>query len=282
MQRLKRKIYDRLQAVYTRDELKFVTIELLRYLPGLSENCYYTLPELPPSAERDRVLDDWLARLSAGEPLQYVVGHADFCSLKLKCDRRALIPRPETTELVGWIEEQETSRTAAFLDIGTGSGCIAIALARKRPEWNVTAWDISGDALSLAMENSIECGVRIEFERHDILNWQNEVPGRKYDIIASNPPYIASHERENMKRNVLEYEPHSALFVPDDDPLRFYRAIAGFGLSCLNEGGAIYFEINPLYADDMEAMLNGMGYAVTFRNDISGRRRMARIYLNHE
>lgn len=282
MRALKRKICNRLSGTYSPAELKMLTMELLRCLPGLRENDYYLEPELPPSAERDELADRLLDRLAAGEPLQYVTGRTEFCGIRLKCDRRALIPRPETTELVEWIVEDRKD-AASLLDIGTGSGCIAVALALKKPHWDVSAWDISVEALSLARDNAADNGAEVSFERHDILNWQTETGlARKYDVIVSNPPYIAMHEAGDMERNVLDYEPHAALFVPDEDPLLFYRAIAGFGLSHLNTGGDIYFEINPLYAVELDRMLNAMGYSITFRDDISGHRRMIRTHLNHE
>ncbi len=294
MHRLRSLIRDRLQGLYSPDELKVLTLELCRHLPGIRENDFYLDTALQPSAERDAMLCGWLDRLSRGEPLQYVTGWTEFCGCRLKCDRRALIPRPETTELVEWISG-EAGPSGSLLDIGTGSGCIAVALASVLPGWRVSAWDVSDEALSLAGENCRLAGVDVALGHHDILSPEDS--SGTFDVIVSNPPYIAMSESHGMERNVLDYEPHLALFVPDGDPLVFYRAIAGFGLTHLagrhsegrhsegrhSEGqGAIYFEINPLYAQQLESMLCGMGYTVTFRNDISGRRRMAKAYLNHE
>lgn len=291
MRRLRQLVRNRLCGIYSDRELKELTLELCRNLPGVRENDFYLGTELPPSSGRDELLDDWLGRLASGEPLQYVVGHTDFCGCRIRCDRRALIPRPETSELVEWVIEEQGSAVTGdngrtLLDVGTGTGCIAVALARNLPDWDIFAWDISAEALSLAAENCRENGVAVHLEQHDVLHLNDDVQAMHcprtecpcFHCIVSNPPYIAEREKGQMESNVLDYEPHLALFVPDDDPLRFYRAIAEMGLHCLDNDGAIYFEINPMYADELTDMLLGMGYESALRSDIQGRRRMLKTW----
>lgn len=278
MRALRRKVAERLGGIYTKPELDVLTRELLGDLPGVGVNDYYLEPVMEADPGRDAILDGWLERLAAGEPLQYVLGHTDFCGMRLKCDPRALIPRPETSELVEWVVA-EAGAGGSLLDIGTGTGCIAIALAAKLPKWKVSAWDVSAGALDLARVNARDNGVAVDFGLKDILNADD---GDMYDTIVSNPPYIAWSESAGMEPVVLEHEPHEALFVPDDDPLLFYRAIGLFAKGHLKPGGAIYLETNPLYADGLERLLEGQGYAVDFRNDISRKRRMAKAYNTND
>lgn len=277
MRRLKRRIAERLDGHFQASEIRIMKKAICDSLPGISGNDFYLEPELAPDDGCLGLVDGWLDRIVAGEPLQYVLGYTDFCGLRIKCDSRALIPRPETTELVEWMME-ESGGAGSLLDIGTGTGCIAIAMASRYSSLDVRAWDISGEALALASENCTANNVNVKLERQDIL-----CPccnGQSFDVIVSNPPYIALSEKKDMENNVLEYEPHTALFVSDDDPLVFYRAIGEFGRTHLSARGAIYFEINPLYADSLAELLKCQGYEVLFRNDISGRRRMAKAYTN--
>lgn len=277
MRRLKRRIAERLDGHFQVPEIRALTKAVCDSLPGISDSDFYLEPELAPDDGCLSRVDGWLDRIVSGEPLQYVLGYTDFCGLRIKCDSRALIPRPETTELVEWMMA-ECDGNGSLLDIGTGTGCIAIAMASRYPSLDVCAWDISGEALALARENCAANNVNVKLERQDIFcPCGNE---RKFDVIVSNPPYIALSEKKDMENNVLDYEPHTALFVSDDDPLVFYRAIGDFGRTHLSAHGAIYFEINPLYADSLDELLRSQGYELLFRNDISGRRRMAKAYTN--
>ena len=213
-------------------------------------------------------------RVYDGEPIQYVLGVASFHGLRFKVTPATLIPRPETSELVDIIADEAAGRKdLRILDCGTGSGCIAIALARALPFSRVTGIEISDDALAVARDNASALKVDVSFKHADILALNN-ADTTLYDIIVSNPPYIAEHEREGMEANVLDHEPHSALFVPDDDPLRFYTAIGSYGLSALAPDGRLYFEINPLYADRLRRDIGGMGYRdVEIMRDMYGRKR---------
>lgn len=212
-------------------------------------------------------------RLKNHEPVQYVLGKTQFCGHTFHTDRRALIPRPETGELCQWMLSTPFS---SLLDIGTGSGCIAITMALAQPKAQITAWDISPDALSLASENAQNLNAHVDFILRDALQ-NHEDDNQRYDIIVSNPPYICQNEAEAMEKNVLDYEPHTALFVPDSDPLRFYCAIARYALTALLPQGYLYFEINPLYADDLCTMLYNAGFSeVTPRSDAFGKIRFIR------
>ena len=256
---------------------------------------------------RRQSLLELAARVAQGEPVQYVLGEADFCGLTLKVKPGVLIPRPETEELVAWVVENVkansnllplTSNLSPFklLDIGTGSGCIAVALAKKLKEAEVEAWDVSDDALEIARENAKRNGVQVKTSKVDVLdinansnsqlstvNFQLSTltshlsPLTSYNIIVSNPPYICEEEKAEMERNVLEHEPRLALFVPDDDPLLFYRRIAELGLSLLKEKGLLFFEINRRFGEEVVKMLQGKGYReVELRQDMFGNDRMVK------
>ncbi|MDE5843228.1 MAG: peptide chain release factor N(5)-glutamine methyltransferase [Muribaculaceae bacterium] len=225
-------------------------------------------------------IEEIVRRLQRGEPLQYILGEGRFYGMTLKVDRSTLIPRPETEELVEAIAERYGSLSdLRVLDVGTGSGAIAIALSRNLRFAEVTALDVSPAALKVAEENARTLHARIRFVEADIFDW---IPAaEEYDIIVSNPPYICDKEKKDMERNVLDFEPAGALFVPDDDPLRFYRRIAEIGLRGLCKGGMLYFEINPLYASELKLMLTDMGYeSVEVWKDLSGKDRFASACLS--
>lgn len=231
----------------------------------------------------DRPLEDFTAdrllglarRVSRkGEPVQYVVGKARFCGMDLKVTPAVLIPRPETEGLVDRItDDMADRRDLDVLDACTGSGCIAIALARALPYAHVDAFDISEEALAVARENAQTMRTHIGFSRADALELVPALMPR-YDVIVSNPPYIADSERHAMSDRVLLHEPAIALFVPDTDPLRFYRAIAEYGLRALRPGGRLYFEVNSLYAADTASLLASLGYSdISTDRDFYGRLR---------
>jgi release factor glutamine methyltransferase len=231
------------------------------------------------SADDQAELEEIAQRLERHEPIQYVLGKAEFMGEWYDVEPGVLIPRPETEELVRWIILKETPAT--ILDIGTGSGCIAITLAAMYPKATVTAWDISEKALEVARKNAKHLGVNVNFEQVDILSKSPLLLGRGlgvgFSIIVSNPPYICNKERKAMEQNVLDYEPHEALFVPDDDPLLFYRAIAEYGKKALKPDGWLYFEINPLYAAPLRELLNVMSYHdIECKDDQYGKQRMIR------
>ena len=218
-------------------------------------------------------IDEIMGRMKKDEPIQYILGEARFYGMDLAVDRSTLIPRHETEELVELIVNAE-GRTPDLrvLDAGTGSGAIGIALSRNLLFPDITAIDISPDALRIARQNAEKLHASIRFLEQDIFSYN---PAKdSFDIIVSNPPYIARSESVEMTPDVLDYEPHSALFVSDEDPLIFYRRIAEVGLAALSSGGRLYFEINPLFADRLKKKIEEMGYTqVTLHKDISGRQR---------
>ena len=254
------------------------------------------------SADEERKLEEIIIRLQKGEPVQYVLGEADFAGRTFHVEPGVLIPRPETAELCQWIEEdfagkstvspkdspedsskdspevspQATDNAKQILDICTGSGCIAITLGLNIPNSEVTGWDISEDALRIAQGN-VEMlkarNVRIEYQDALALPKAAEAA----DLIVSNPPYICEKEKADMEKNVLEHEPSLALFVPDEDPLKFYRAIAEYASSALKSGGALYFEINPIYEKETREMLLKLDFKnIETKEDAFGKKRMMR------
>ena len=238
------------------------------------------------SSDEERNLEEIIARLQNGEPVQYVLGEADFAGRTFHVEPGVLIPRPETAELCQWIEEEVSSLKAderkQILDICTGSGCIAITLGLTIPNSEVTGWDISEDALRIAQGNveMLKAGnVRIEYQDALMLPKAAETA----DIIVSNPPYICEKEKADMEKNVLEHEPSIALFVPDEDPLKFYRAIAEYASSALKSEGALYFEINPIYEKETREMLEGLGFKdIETKEDAFGKKRMMKAKNNKE
>ena len=250
------------------------------------------------SADEERKLEEIIIRLQKGEPVQYVLGEADFAGRTFHVEPGVLIPRPETAELCQWIEKdmieksivssgdspedssgnspQATDDAKLILDICTGSGCIAITLGLNIPNSEVTGWDISEDALRIAQGN-VEMlkarNVRIEYQDALALPKAAEAA----DLIVSNPPYICEKEKADMEKNVLEHEPSLALFVPDEDPLKFYRAIAEYASSTLKSGGALYFEINPIYEKETREMLLKLDFKdIETKEDAFGKKRMMR------
>lgn len=214
-------------------------------------------------------------RVMADEPLQYVLGETRFYGNTLVVSPAVLIPRPETEELVDIIVKQNQGTDLSVLDLCTGSGCIAVSLARALRFPVVEAVDLSGEALEVARENARRLKVKVTLSCRDVLTLGRGVQER-YDIIVSNPPYVLESERVNMEANVLDHEPEMALFVPDDDALRFYKAIAEYAIEALKCGGRLYFEINPLEADNMAKMLTEKGFDdVDIVTDMAGKKRFA-------
>lgn len=273
---LKKQIISSLTPAVGPTEASAMSQEIFRYLLGLEpvnvvlEGSRSVEPETVAAATRicDEVIN--------GSPLQYVLGYAWFMGMKLAVKRGVLIPRPETAQLVDIIVDQWKDRSdLQVLDIGTGSGCIAIALARALPFPTVWATDINDDALAIARRNAVAMHVRILYTRDDIFTMKLPAASH-YDIIVSNPPYITEKERATMDPRVSEWEPASALFVPDSDPLRFYRAIAHYASTALKPDGTLYFEINPPYANDLKAMLAEYGFSdVDIIRDFRGLNRFA-------
>ena len=225
-------------------------------------------------------IDKIVERIDQNEPIQYVLGRSLFCGISFSVTPDVLIPRPETEELVELITARHAGSAPRILDIGTGSGCIAVSLAKKLPESRVEAWDISEKALQVARKNAQENQANVTFKQVDITRELPPEAVQPYDIIVSNPPYVCLREKAEMERNVLDYEPHLALFVPDEDPLLFYRAILCAGKRLLAEGGFIYFEINRMFGHQTVSLLRQNGYKKTeIIQDLSGNDRMVTARL---
>ena len=269
-----RELWHSLVPLYGKGEARAVTDYVLDVYFGLSKADVMCGAVEDMVAEKQAELYRLFLRLLQGEPVQYVVGRAEFGGRWFFVRPGVLIPRPETEELCTLItSEWKEKKDANVLDIGTGSGCIAITIALDMPQSHVTAWDISQDALAVAQANARRLGADVKFERRDALALQPR--GEEWDVIVSNPPYICNKEKKDMAANVLDHEPHSALFVPDDRPLLFYTAITRYAHSTLRPGGALYFELNPLYADQTADMARQTGFAeVAVINDMYGKKRM--------
>ena len=280
-------LWHRLTPLYETSEAKAIIRWVLDVRFGLSMADILCGKVKELSANDQKELETILQRLEKGEPVQYIIGVADFCGRSFRVAPGVLIPRPETEELCRIIVERGTRPKAAcyrrdarkwqeereysILDIGTGSGCIAITLALEMPEAKVTAWDISDDALHIAQENAQALGAEVTCEHHDILNISLS---SKYSLIVSNPPYIQPKERDGMSKNVLDYEPHQALFTSEDQPIIFYQRIGDFAWQSLIPGGELYFELNPLTADDVHDYLCGLGFTdIEIRQDQFGKQR---------
>lgn len=270
-----RELWRTLEPLYGNGEARAVTDYVLDVCFGLSKADILCGAVEEMTAEKTAELRKIFSRLTEGEPVQYVLGRAEFSGRWFNVRPGVLIPRPETEELCAWITaDGKASASPKVLDIGTGSGCIAITLQLDMPESKVTAWDISVDALDVARENAQLLGANVNFVRQDALNAK---PEGEWDVIVSNPPYICEKEKKDMAVNVLEHEPHTALFVPDADPLLFYRAITRLAVQTLSKGGRLYFEINPIYADDTCRMMRAEGMTeVELRSDMYGKQRMAK------
>ena len=300
-------LWRQLAHIYDDGEAKAIARMVYEVRFGLSPSDLFIGKDTQLSADDQKVLAEITQRLMAGEPVQYAIGLAEFGGRIFHVGPGVLIPRPETYELCQWIVssglqdertlysmekssspvvrckkilEKSSSpvvRCKKILDIGTGSGCIACTLAADMPNAQVTAWDISEEALRTAAANAESIGVTVRFEKRDILNVMptaSQLSCNEFDAIVSNPPYICEKEKDGMERNVLDYEPALALFVPDDDPLLFYRAIARYGLTGLKPGGSLYFEINPLYADALHDLLSRMSWHdIEIKEDQFGKQR---------
>ena len=278
MRTIANKIEEGLANVYSDGEIKALTRIIATELLGVAQMAFYLKDDIVLTAEQETLLDNAIERLKKQEPIQYILGYSDFCDLRFKVTPATLIPRPETSELVEWIASEATGKES-ILDIGTGSGCIAVSLASKMPQSTVTAWDISHEALAVAAENSKANGCAVTFEQVDILAY--EPTGELFDIIVSNPPYIKENEKEAMHSNVLDWEPHTALFVPDRDPLLFYRTIAKNSLILLKPGARLYFEINRAHGKETMEMLAALGYTnIELRKDFAENDRMIRAVKN--
>ena len=275
MKQLIDKLQTSLSGTYEGHELTAIIRTICCDMLGIGTATYYLKEAVTLTSEQESLLRGIIDRLRQGEPLQYIEGKAPFCGMEFAVNSSVLIPRPETAELVDWIVCEHATQQPRILDLGTGSGCIAIALSKQLPQATIEACDISAEALTVAKENARMNEAPVSFFTHDMLDLGTPLP-HSYDILVSNPPYIRQSEAADMSIQVTEWEPHTALFVPDDDALRFYRAIAELGQTeALRPGGHIYVEINQALGKETVALFKSYEYKdVKLRKDIYGNNRM--------
>ena len=278
LQAIKEHFHTTLMSLFSHNEIDAFFYRLTEACSGHNRLALALQPQLTVSESEAAYLFDALAQLKAEKPIQYILKKADFYGLSFYVDENVLIPRPETEELVDWIIKD--AKSGAFssgklhiLDVGTGSGCIAVTLAKHIPQATVYAIDSEASALEVALKNAGKHEVNINFSKADILN-----PGHfpeKFDCIVSNPPYVRQSEKKHMKNNVLKYEPHTALFVPDETPFVFYEKIAVWAMEHLMPGGLLYVEINQYLGEAIKDILkNNRFSAITLKKDLYGNDRM--------
>jgi release factor glutamine methyltransferase len=270
-----------LAPLYDVQEANAITTLVLSELTGYSKAKLKAFPETKLTDEQSKKLSGILNQLQTGQPLQYILGHTEFYGLTFEVSPNVLIPRPETEELVSWIiESAGTSSAISLLDIGTGSGCIAITLKHELQQATVSAIDISTGALETAKRNAANNKVDVDFIHADILAHEQIKFDEKLDIIVSNPPYVTETDKRQMHTNVTDFEPHSALFVPEEDPLLFYNAIADFAVKKLKSNGLLFFEINESYGEATVDILKYKSFInIELRKDMGGRDRMIKCVL---
>jgi release factor glutamine methyltransferase len=278
-------ILNKLRTIYPEGEASQITDWVMERLTGSgkAERMLYKNSDI--TGKEESQLEQFTERLIQHEPVQYVLNEVWFCGLKFYVDKNVLIPRPETEELVEWVISLPIAiggkfpvDTLSILDIGTGSGCIPIALKRKLRKAEVWSCDVSEAALQVAKKNAEALGVDVNFFQLDFLNKEKREQLPLFDIIISNPPYVPEKDKQQMRPNVLNHEPHIALFVPDNDALIFYQAIAAFGKDHLNPGGVIYTEIHEDLSEDISSLFKSNGYNTELKKDMQGKERMVKAW----
>ncbi|MGI4022481.1 MAG: peptide chain release factor N(5)-glutamine methyltransferase [Janthinobacterium lividum] len=283
---------ENLKTIYAEDELSEIVFLTLNFITKLSQTQLHVFPEKELSGDQIQILLLLTQKLQSGMPVQYVLGETDFFELRFEVNSSVLIPRPETEELVAWIleekrngskversEEREADNAVRILDIGTGSGCIPIAIKKNWQEAVVSGLDISAEALQTAQKNALITQVEVAFFQQDILDFYPVKEAPQYSIIVSNPPYITPSEQKMMMQNVLSFEPHTALFVPETEPLLFYHKIAADASFMLKKNGLLFFEINEKYGQKIMELLSAKGFTnIELRKDFRGKDRMIKAF----
>lgn len=275
LKEIKNIYHKELDQLYPKEEVDSMFYLIIEHFLGLERFILAIDPYIVVSKEEEQYLFESLSKLKKEQPIQYILGETTFLDLKILVNKSVLIPRPETEELVNWVlnDHQNLKRNLDLIDIGTGSGCIAVSLAKFNPNLKVTAMDISKSALTLAKKNALANDVKVEFIQADILK-VSSLNG-SYDIIISNPPYVREMEKVNMRNNVLIYEPHLALFVTDEEPLLFYHAIVELAANSLTPNGLIYMEINQYLGGEVKKLMQELNFKeIEIRKDIFGNDRM--------
>ena len=271
----------KLRSIYSESEASQITDWIMESLTGSKKTERMLYKNAAITSSEEMQLQQLTERLMQHEPVQYVLNEAWFCGLKFYVDKNVLIPRPETEELVEWIIAncKFPINKLKILDIGSGSGCIAIALKRKLRKAEVWSCDISEEALNVARKNATDLGVDVNFIQLDFLNKSEREKLSSFDIIVSNPPYVPQKDKNEMQPNVLKYEPATALFVPDNDALIFYRVIAEFGKDHLNSDGVIYTEMHENAGKAVAELFYSIGYSTELKKDMQGKERMMRASM---
>lgn len=292
LKELKQYIQNELNTIYEVSEIDAFLYRLVDFKLGLNRIDFVLQPQLVIREEDQLFFEKVIVDLKQEKPIQYSIGETDFYGLTFMVTPDTLIPRPETEELVDWIlndirhYEEEQLSNLSLVDIGTGTGCIPISLAKNLPKAKVLAVDISKEALKIAIKNAKQNEVKVEFIEQDILKQDELVKeassslNQQFDVIVSNPPYVRELEKEEIKKNVLDNEPHLALFVDDTDALLFYREISKYAKTHLKENGVLYFEINQYLGKETVELIQSLGFSeVELRKDLSGNDRMIKAKL---
>lgn len=281
-------LLNKLRSAHSQDEAGEITDWVMEHITGSkkAERMIYKNSSITDSEET--ILSQYIERLMRHEPVQYILGYTWFAGMKFKVNRNVLIPRPETEELVDWIvketnvQRQMPNIQFSIIDVGTGSGCIAISLKKKIPEASVNAIDVCSEAINTATENAVDLNVEIDFTLLDFLDEEKWRDLGNFDIIVSNPPYVKQSEADQMQKRVTEYEPLKALFVPDHDALLFYRKLSDFAKSHLNKHGKIFVEVNESLGNETVVVFNQSGFKTEIRKDMQGKDRMVKAILTPE
>ncbi|MBC7913745.1 MAG: peptide chain release factor N(5)-glutamine methyltransferase [Pyrinomonadaceae bacterium] len=272
---------DQMPGYYEPEEVKAIAALVLQHVCHFTKSYYLLHKNIDLSLAQETSIIRILDELRFGKPVQHILGEADFFGLRFKVNPFVLVPRAETEELVDWILSSiETERMShhTILDIGTGSACIPIALKKQISASTIFAMDISTQALDVANQNCALNNVEINLLQGDIQDTSFKIEGQLFDIIVSNPPYISYSEKADMHPHVLAHEPHLALFVPDEEPLLFYKAISDFALKNLADGGLVFLEINERYGSETAALFIERGFKTEIRNDLQGKDRMLKAF----
>ena len=281
IQEASRHIINQLKTIYEDSEAENISGWVIEYITDIRRTDRIINKEKSISPGQELQLNQYMHRLLQHEPVQYVLNEAWFCGLKFYVDKNVLIPRPETEELVEWIisDCKFPIDELSILDIGSGSGCIPIALKKRLEKADVWSCDISQEALKVANQNATALGVNVKFEELDFLNEEHRENLPSFDIIVSNPPYIPEKDKENMRPNVIDHEPNTALFVPDNDAMIFYKAIADFGKTHLTKNGIMYMEIYESFGNETTALFQSKGYRTVLKKDMQGKERMIKAFF---
>ena len=282
LQEIKKNFQEELKGIFSSEEIDMFFFMIVQKEFGFSKSKTLASLKEEVSMGESIMIHGCLNRLKKSEPIQYILEETEFYGLPFKVSPYVLIPRPETEELVDWVVQEyknHKSESLELLDIGTGSGCIAVSLAKKLHWANISALDVSKKALGVAEENAQHNQVETDFFERDIL--QADSLPKSYDVIISNPPYVRESEKKAMQKNVLNYEPHTALYVDDEDPLRYYQKIAHLAKKHLTSGGALYFEINEYLSEELIELLQNEGFKrCILKQDLFGKDRMLKCSLD--